>query len=359
MVYIAGDNSGPAYHDIFIPTQYFHQYNLLECKVCYTLDEGIATPADVVLFQRQYAPESLMFIRRAKALNRVTIALVDYNVWNIPPKSPANPVYRGLILERFNAILGEAHATVTSTPHLKSIISKYNSNCHIFRNLVDPIITTFLTPGRDNPEEIRIGWTGTPHHIEDIIHAEGFIRKISRLYKQVKWIFMGFAPPTINQLMPKERYELYGFVPVDAFYPAMASLDFDIGIAPLVDNDFNRGKTARKAQEYAVLQIPMVLAPTKTYEDWIHTETCLKPKWNSTDSWTEQLSYLIENPQERNRLAKNAYDYVIENHDIHKYIFGRAQTIYDIYNKVKGENRTWEEKPGEGDTPHSGQEGLN
>lgn len=332
---IAGDRSGPFFHDFGVPIPFMEKNTGLKFTSFETLTPKVLKDFDIIHFQRQYAPESLMILRNLKENGIITIGHCDDNVWELPRSNPAYSTYQGAVLERFQQIIAEAHAVTTSTLYLKELISKFNTNCYIFRNLVDPTIENFRTTDRDNPNEIRIGWTLTSHHAEDSEYAIPALKDICQRYQQVKLVFMGWLPPLIKDTLKKERYEYYDFVPVDSFYCCMANLDLDIGIAPLKDNEFNKGKTGRKAQEYSILRIPMILSPVSTYDEWKHNETCLKPEGNKHYNWTKELSKLIEQPELRKRLSNNAHEQVLRDHDINKFIAERANTYYEIYNQVK------------------------
>lgn len=341
VVYICADTSGPYYHDIHVPSNYFNQLGLLTCSVATgAIKLESVADQDIIVFQRQYAAEALMTIRMLKKQGKVCIFVVDDNVWNIHKTSPAHPYYTGQNLERYNVILSEAHAFWTSTEHLRILGLRFNKNGTVLRNLVEPVFRSFLRTDRDNPEQVRIGWTGTPHHYADILYIEPALKQIAKKYKdKIKYVFMGYKPPYIHEWMSRWEYEYYDFVPPDAFYPALASLDFDIGIAPLVDNEFNRGKTARKAQEYGLFSIPSILSPCHPYHEWSHGVTCLKPKNNKVDAWVYSLSQMIDNADLRKEIGEAGYKYVMDNHNINKFIVERAQFFYDVYNSVKQTDR--------------------
>lgn len=339
VIFICADKSGPFYHDIHVPANYFHKYNLLRCSFSHAgLTDNALADADIVVFQRQHAPEALLTIRKLKAQGKVCVFVIDDNVWDLPRNNPAYPEYQGLILDRYNAVLSECDAAWTSTEYIRQKALAYNRHITVFRNLVEPVYRDFLKPGRDNPEEIRLGWFGTAHHYDDIAYIEPVIKKIARKYPKVKFVFMGFYPPHIFEIMDRWKFEYYDFVSTDAFYPALASLDFDIGIAPLVDNGFNKGKTARKAQEYATFGIPMVLADVSTYREWEHKVECLKPKNNKIDAWVHDLSLLIEDPEYGKALADKALQHVLREHDINLHIRERAEFFYKTYSRCKGVN---------------------
>jgi hypothetical protein len=339
IIFVAADTSGPAYHDLYIPVNYFHKYNLLQCQIVTSLEKVLTSDADIIGFQRQYVPEVLMYVRMAKRNNKVITTICDDNVWNIPPGNPANSVYQGIIIDTYEAILKEVHAVTTSTPYLKELCVKHNPATYIHRNLVEMGIHQFVAPDKDDDEVqwTRILWHGTPHHHDDITLVEPAIKEITNKYPHIKWVFMGYKPQQLAEYCPRNRWEYYEFVPVESFYAAIASLDADLAFAPLTDHPFNWGKTARKAQEFAILGLPMILAPIRTYDDWKHMETAIKPKTNDTEGWIEAFSYMIEAaPEERRRLAEAAYYFIDNNHNIDKFIAERAAVYYKVYNDTKG-----------------------
>lgn len=340
---VCGDRSGPFYHDYGIPLFYFGNYNLIT-STCYdAIALDVLKGHEIVQFQRQYAPESLMCLRWLKDNGIPTVAHVDDNVWNIPDGNPAKVTYQGSTLDRFFFILHEANAITTNTPYLVKLCKKYNPNVYLFRNLVESKITSYLTPGRDNPDEIRIGWHTTPHHWDDFPPVFPALVELVKNYPQVKLIFIGWLPSQVAEKIDFKRFEYYDFVPVDAFYPCLANLDFDIGIAPLMDNEFNHAKTARKMQEYAILKVPAVVANTPNYREWKHGETCIKPSTNDPDGWYKALRWAIEHKKERDKLADNAYKQVLMNHDINKFIYERAWSYYEIYEQVTGKKHPFAE----------------
>jgi len=328
---VCADRSGPFYHDVGIPIKYFTEFNILNMKAWDYINMDELKQADLVWFQRQYAPDSIITLRKVKDMGVITIAHVDDNIWELPISNPAHSTYSGDTLARFNQLLREADAVTTSTPYLKSLCLKYNPNVWMLRNIQEMGIVNFKSEGRDNPDEIRVGWTGTMHHHDDILIAEHALKEISRKYPQVKLVFMGYAPPHIAELVPRNRWEYYDFVPVESFYPCFVNLDFDIGIAPLADNHFNWGKTGRKPMEYGALSIPMVLSPVQPYLKWIEADVALGPKKNRHLEWVKDLSSLIESKELRDEYGARGHKYAGDNYDVTKFIVERAQLYYDIY----------------------------
>ena len=166
----------------------------------------------------------------------------------------------------------------------------------------------------------------------------------------VKLVFIGYYPFNMYEKYPEGRYEYYNFVPTDAWYPALANLDIDIGLVPLIDHPFNLSKTCRKFQEYSILSIPTVASPVGNYND-LPSSVIVRVSSNQETDWIRGISYLIEDTQARIDLGKKAFNYIMDNHDINKFIFERAQVYYDVYADVTKTERTivWEETPKEND----------
>jgi len=320
--------------------KYFNDLKLLDVHATNYITIDLLASMDVIEFQRQYAPECIIIQRKLKEMGKTTIFHVDDNVWEIPPGNPAKTTYApgSAVMYRYEALLKSCDYVTTSTPYLQELTKKHGQpNVMIMKNLVEvDFIESFIYPGRDNPKEIRIGWTGTPHHHDDIQIVEPAFKELLRRFPNLKLVFMGYAPVDKGVLHANlGRWEYYEFVQVDAFYPALANMDFDIGIAPLTPHPFNKAKTARKAQEYATMHVPMVLSPMDAYKEWTHGETCLKPKLNTVEEWVRDLTWMIEHPKERALMAKKAYEQVVRNHDIKKHIYERAEQYELIHKEVQ------------------------
>ena len=211
---------------------------------------------------------------------------------------------------------------------------------YILRNLVDRKIYDFVAPGRDNPDEIRLGWHTTPHHFDDFPPVAEALKAAMEAFPKLKLIFMGWMPEMAGGI-PFTRFEYYGFVTSEAFYPCLANIDLDIGIAPLIENGFNKAKTARKAQEYAILKVPMILANVSTYKEWSNWDTCIKPTANAPEDWFRSIKWMVEHPKDRVKLAEAAYKQCLRNHDLDTYIWERASVYYRVYKSVKGEDHPY------------------
>ena len=77
----------------------------------------------------------------------------------------------------------------------------------------------------------------------------------------------------------------------------------DIGLAPLPDNRFTRGKCSFKVLEYAASALPVVASPIGTNADYVQSGVTGFFATNA-DEWVGRISELIENPQLRKKMGQ-------------------------------------------------------
>ena len=108
-------------------------------------------------------------------------------------------------------------------------------------------------------------------------------------------------------------------VHISKYYGKLLSLGLHIGIAPLVDNNFNRCKSNIKYLEYTMAGIPVIASNVLPYSSTIKDgEDGIIVKKGRYNLWKRALESLIENEKERIRLWENAKMKVIQHYDIRK-----------------------------------------
>jgi len=95
-----------------------------------------------------------------------------------------------------------------------------------------------------------------------------------------------------------------------------ASLDaFDVGIMPLSDDPFSRGKCAFKLLQYGAAGLPAVASPVGMNRDVIeHAVTGFLA--DTPEDWGEHLTHLAEDEPLRERLGRAARKAVAEEYDV-------------------------------------------
>ncbi len=112
-------------------------------------------------------------------------------------------------------------------------------------------------------EPLTVGWAGSMHKRQDWPGIAEMLADFGRLVPDARFRFYG-ADYSRGLLGP--RADAVPFTDPMTYW---RNLQFDIGIAPLIDTPFNRGKTVTKLIEYGARGIPTVASAIGQYATWI------------------------------------------------------------------------------------------
>jgi len=180
---------------------------------------------------------------------------------------------------------------------------------------------------------VRVGFMGSPSHVWDVHLA--FAAFVAAKEHGCRTVTIGYAPSDPDEFVPDEvtvddvTYQIRSekskavknawaavvddvirwVKPVDYH---RAALPLDIGLCPMMLNDFNMGKSDVKAVEYAASGAVPVLQRMPPYTDtgWIHEVNCLFA--SSPDDMAAQVVRLVRDPGLRRGLLEAAQHYVRE-----------------------------------------------
>ncbi len=315
-------------------------------EIPFSIDEFTANAlwADVVLFARNDTPDYLALIAYTRdELKKPTVVDFDDLVWHT---RPYNPGYRSFHpnsphLKLNTQTLLYLNGLCVSTKFLKDWYEeerkkiKATSNDIIdgYRDKLDfPI---FIYPNSLNWEErdkvvekgrngkypkkegeIRIGWSGSASHYENIKQALPAIKRLLKENKNVTFWYTGLFGDLFDDT-PKEilkRVFTTPFSKLRDYHKELYDLYFDIAIAPLTDCNFNRAKSNLRLLEYASCRYPVVCSPVEPYNSF-KKEVLFAIE---DDEWYNQLSNLIKNPNLRKELSQKLYKKAKSCYDVKK-----------------------------------------
>jgi glycosyltransferase involved in cell wall biosynthesis len=91
--------------------------------------------------------------------------------------------------------------------------------------------------------------------------------------------------------------------------------EFDIGIMPLPDDEWSRGKCGLKGLQYMALEIPTVMSPvgvnTEIIDDGANGFLA-----SSEDEWVEKVGRLIESPELRAKFGSAGRQTVVSRYSV-------------------------------------------
>ncbi len=158
-------------------------------------------------------------------------------------------------------------------------------------------------------ERICIGWSGSITTIKHFEYAIPFLKRIKEKYGDKVFFKVMGEPNYIN-----EELNIKGILwTSDTEVEVLSS--FDIGIMPLPDDEWAKGKCGLKGLSYMALEIPTILSPvgvnTEIIQDGVNGFLA-----TSDDEWVEKLSLLIESEELRRKLGKEARKTIVDRYSV-------------------------------------------
>jgi glycosyltransferase involved in cell wall biosynthesis len=297
----------------------------------------LAKHADVIVFQRFLNQAGLGIIKAIRECSQGTKKIgmeIDDYMFNVPTYNHAHSNYRpGSPLWTIGLNQMElSDFMVVSTNRLKEYYSKYNDNIFVAENCID--LKWWGKDVKVKPhDKIRIGWCGANAHLQDLNVIKNVIDRIIAKYPQVE--FHLYSPNRIFEDKPGLVNEI-GFVSLDKYPKKLKSMGFDIGLAPLCDNMFNRSKSANRWLEYSMMGIPTVASDIGGQFSEIGEKGVLLLASNE-EEWFVELSSLIESEDKRKQLGKKALEYVLANYTAEEGA-KRYDALVKSAFKVRGKN---------------------
>jgi glycosyltransferase involved in cell wall biosynthesis len=242
---------------------------------------------DVVIFQRPMTELPTTFLERRAARGRKTVFDFDDAIFeNVTVRAK----FHRLVALVDRVVAGNRYLAAAAAAPEKTVIIPTAVDTE--RYATQP---TRPTRGRD----VVVGWTGLSSNYRQLAHATpGIARALERTGAQFLAISDRPPPASLRALRPE-------FV---RWRPETEVEDLgriDIGVMPLPDGRYERGKCAFKLLQYMALGRPGVASPVGANADVVTPgEDGFLP--GDEDAWDEALTRLIEDPALRRDLGARA-----------------------------------------------------
>lgn len=214
-------------------------------------------------------------------------------------------VYLGNRKNKMDQVIKMADIVVCGNETLQKYVSQINSNTYIIPTVVD---TEKFKP---NPNKIGndktvIGWMGSSgpakYHLPLVYPA---LIEISKNFTNCEFLFVSDIKPEI----PKELDNVK-FVKWSEENEVQLLQQMNIGLMPLPDNDFERGKCGFKAIQYMSVGIPAIVSPVGVNSKIVDKKVGFLCKY--TQDWFNSISVLIKDIELRKNMGLNARIKIVE-----------------------------------------------
>lgn len=259
---------------------------------------------DVVIGQRvsqadEQATPAHTFLKLASDYDQLLVYELDDDIFHVAEDSPAYAYYsQNAVQENVKTCARLADLVTVSTEPLAEIMRQFNPNTVVLPNFIEEDLLTIPRPR--NPEVI-VGWAGSHTHKLDFKTTGEALDRLMVRNPDVRFMTIG---ANYAGHLPKNRVTARRWVPsVRKVYRHIAQ--FDIGMAPLVENVFNESKSYIKALEYAALGIPCVATKVYPYAEFIeHGVTGFLAR--TEDEWYGYLALLVNDDDLRRKMGAEA-----------------------------------------------------
>ena len=283
---------------------FYYLYITLERFIRLLLVIIIAPRFDVVYLQRTTFPCNLE--KLLKLVSKYIIFDIDDAIY-LPDKQSDDLIthIKKYIKEKEAIKILKASDIVTvENEYIKNFVSKY---CATVAKIPGPIDTDRFVKGKKSKDrkEVVIGWIGSPATTDYLHMLDDVFGEISKKYNFVKFNFIGLGKYT----NPNIRFEK-----IEWRYDTEVSnlQDFDIGIMPMPNDEWTKGKLGCKMLQYMSSAIPAVVSFTPTNAEIIENS---KNGFfaNNEKEWIDTLSLLIEDVALRENIGLRGQETILKN----------------------------------------------
>lgn len=230
---------------------------------------------DLLVLTRYGLPSGLEIMRQAQEAGVPAIYHIDDDLLDLPASLGADIKKRNgssLVKEARRQMLMHASLVYASTAVLAERMQGRFPRQKIFHGIYASYPGDATTPSSSTAGDgsLTIGYMGSRGHVADLELAVPAIRQL--LIQRPKLRFETFGTIGMPQTLVSFGARVVAH-PVsksyNAFLGQLSRLSWAVGLAPLVDEPFNRCKAPTKFIEYASAGIPIVASDTAVYRDVI------------------------------------------------------------------------------------------
>jgi glycosyltransferase involved in cell wall biosynthesis len=274
---------------------------------------------DYVLLQKKILPLILikLIASRTKLVYDFDDALYTRESRELKRKKPV----ADSVIKNLNYILEKSSLVFAGSPELASYAGKLNKNVHLIPTGLCRQVSQLELPSESN--DITIGWIGNNVNLYYLSIIDEATFHIQQKYPGTRFSVMCGTPPEGL----KTRWHFYDWSG-SAEKTWLQSID--IGIMPLTDDPWSRGKCAFKLLQYMAYGKPVVASDVGANKTTV-TDGGNGFLVRTTEEWVSALEQLVLNREMRIRMGKQSLIIFSEN-------FERAriqEKIADIVHRHK------------------------
>ena len=222
------------------------------------------------------------------------------------PGKPYSFFTRWRVNHRLKKWFGSADLVITANEFLKNYAQPKAKHIEVIPMAID--LAFFSPDSRPKSKTVTIGWAGAPNNLHHIERLDGILQGVISKFPQVKLAIFSGAKPRL-----KCPHTYVNFTPDGE---AHFIQQLDIGLLPLADEEYSRGKSPIKALQYLGCGVPVV---GNVYGATSEILTPLNSiAVHEDEEWEEALAELITNRPRCSLLGQAGREFVSSHHSKEK-----------------------------------------
>jgi len=245
-------------------------------------------PSRITWLERQLLPG---FLTLERFLKRPLVFDVDDAIWLHPPAGK----YAADRIARIADVVVAGNRTIAEWFSVRS------KDVRVIPTAVD---TERFRPRKEQnvpgKGDFVIGWIGTSFNLKFLESIEGAIRKFISDHEEARVHVVSDKPPSLMKSINRRIQ----YIPWSVAIEAEALQQMDVGIMPLPDNEWTRGKCSFKMLQYMACAIPVVVSPVGMNSEILKMGNVGLPALDEGD-WCEAFSYFYKNREVAREVGLN------------------------------------------------------
>ena len=223
--------------------------------------------------------------------------------------------FRGVLGRKFDSVMQEASAITAGNHVLRQYASQHNLHTTFLPTVVD--IKRYVPERHRRGRELVVGWIGSPSTSQFLSEL---VTPLSALGKEgpVRLVVIGGRAPAIENVIIEELQWS------EASEISLIN-SFDVGVMPLPDDAWARGKCAFKLIQYMACGIPVIASPVGANTDVVTANCGLLAA--SGIEWLEAFRTIRDNPKRAAEMGEAGRDRVEREYSLHRNLPVLAEVI--------------------------------
>ncbi len=267
---------------------------------------------DIIYFQKRYSRIDLKLNKLARLMKKKTFFDID--------DAPSGVNLDQRAGEQTAMMMKISSAVVVGSHKLRDFAQNFNKHVYLMPSSIN-LNYYRSNKKKENENNIVLGWIGNGiNYKNDLQLLIRTLKKLAQKYNHLKLVLVGaLGQKEIHQnfnAIKNIRAEIVDSIEwADPLAVPLTISNFDIGLYPLLANEYNWYKCGFKALEYMGMGIPVVASPIG--ENKLIIENGKDGFLASREKeWEESISYLIDNQSIREKMGKKGRGKIEKNYSL-------------------------------------------